>query len=145
MVSKASFTASDYVEFIEYVLSIYNKNLENAIAIAGHNTEVDKSIANLCKIPLIKCVSHKYTLVLSAHLDKQEVLLDKIKMLMGMLKSLKLAGKHGGKTPFQSIQRRPSTWSSTYGMIESIEKKLIECPASSRRILKLKPSIRYQT
>ncbi|XP_036367828.1 uncharacterized protein LOC118767407 [Octopus sinensis] len=118
MVSETSITASDYVEFIEYVLSVYNKNLENVVAITGDNTEVNKSIANLCRIPLIGCAFHKFNLAVSAYLDKQEVLLNKINTLMGKLKSLKLAGKLREKTPLQPIQRNKTRWTTTYDMIE---------------------------
>lgn len=118
MVSETSFTASDHVEFIEYVLSVYNKNLENVVAITGDNAEVNKSIANLCKMPLIGCASHKFNLAVSAYLNNQEVLLDKINMLMGKLKSLKLAGRLREKTPLQPLQRNKTRWSSTYDMIE---------------------------
>ncbi|CAI9729023.1 XP_014786661.1PREDICTED: uncharacterized protein LOC106880990 [Octopus vulgaris] len=118
MVSETSFTASDYVEFIEYVLSVYNKNSENVVAITGDNTGVNKSIANLCRIPLIGCASHKFNLAVSAYLDKQEVLLDIINMLLSKLKSLKLAGKLREKTPLQTIQRNKTLWSSNYDMIE---------------------------
>lgn len=45
MIIETSFTISDYVEYIEYVLSIYNKTLENA-AITGDNTKVNKSIVS---------------------------------------------------------------------------------------------------
>ncbi|CAI9721586.1 Hypothetical predicted protein [Octopus vulgaris] len=74
------------------MLSIYNKNLESFVAITGDNTEVNKSVANLCRIPLIGCASRKFNLTVSAYLDKQEVLLDKINMLMDKLKSSKLVG-----------------------------------------------------
>ncbi|CAI9721547.1 XP_014786661.1PREDICTED: uncharacterized protein LOC106880990 [Octopus vulgaris] len=114
MVSETSFAASDYVEFIENVLSIYNKNLENVVAITGDNTEVNKSVANLCRISLIRCASHKFNLAVSAYLDKQEVLLDKINILMGKLKSSKFTGKLREKTPLQPIQRNKTCWSSTY-------------------------------
>ncbi|CAI9724206.1 XP_036367828.1uncharacterized protein LOC118767407 [Octopus vulgaris] len=97
MVSEKSITTSYYVEFIEYVLSVYNKNLENVVAITGDNTEVNKSIANLCRVSLIGCASHKFNLAVSTYLEKQELLLDKINMLMGKLKSLKLTGKLRGK------------------------------------------------
>ena len=78
--------------------------MENVVAITGDIADVNRSIANLCKMPLIGCASHKFNLAISAYLDKQEVLLNKINMLMGKLKSLKLAGRLREKTRLQPIQ-----------------------------------------
>lgn len=83
---KHSFTASAYVEFVEYALCFYNKSLVNVVAITGDDTEAKKSIANLCRIPLIECMSHIFSLAISACLDNQEVQLDKINGLIGKLK-----------------------------------------------------------
>lgn len=99
------------------MLSDYNKQLKN-VAITGYNTEVNKSIANLSRIKLVGCVSHNLNLAVSTYLDKQEVLRDKIYILMGKLKSLKLR-KNKIKIPFQPIQRNEICWFSIYDIIES--------------------------
>ena len=144
LLSEISSTASDYVEFIKYVLSLFNKNLENVVAITGDNAEVNKFIANLCSIPLIGCANHKFNLAVSAYLDKKKILLDKINMLMGKLKSLKLAGRLQKQTEFQPIQRNRARWSTSHDMIKRIiqlkpflesfqdDPKLVDCLLTPR-------------
>ena len=76
LVIETSFTAFDHVKFIENVLSLFNKNLENVVAITGDNAEVNKSIANLCGMPLIEYASHSFNLAVFACLDRQNKVIE---------------------------------------------------------------------
>ena len=116
--NETSFTAADHVDFIKYTLSIYEKNLENVVALIGDNAEVNKSMAKLLGIPLIGCASHKFNLAVSAYLEKDNILLNKTNQLMGRLKTYKLAGKLRELTPLKPVQKNVTRWSSTFEMIE---------------------------
>ncbi|GAB1602785.1 hypothetical protein Ahia01_000558600 [Argonauta hians] len=111
-------TASDLVDFISYTLSLYGKSFENVVAIICDNAEVNKSITKLSDIPLVVCASHKFNLAVSAYLENEKLLLDKINNLMGKLKSFKLADKLREMTTIKPIQRDISRWSTTYDMVE---------------------------
>ncbi len=41
MISELSFTAIDYLNFVEYTLSIYNKTTANVVAITADNAQVN--------------------------------------------------------------------------------------------------------
>ncbi len=63
MLSEVSFSASDHVILIDYLLSIFNKTTANIVAVIGDDVEVNKAIEIIFNVDLIGCKSHKFNLV----------------------------------------------------------------------------------
>ena len=64
MNSETSFRASDHFGFIEWVLGLYGKSLDNVVAVIGDNVSTNQALADMCKKPLIGCASHRFNLAM---------------------------------------------------------------------------------
>ncbi len=117
-INERSFTAQDHKEFIEFTLSLYDKNLNNVVAIIGDNAEVNRATSRLCKIPIIGCSSHKLHLAITQYLCRYQDLLDKVNGIMCKLRSFKLSGKLRTQTNLRPVQRNKTRWLSTFEMID---------------------------
>lgn len=117
MGTEMEFTAIEHYNFIEYVLSVYKKTLENVVAIIADNCDTNKALANLCLVPMIGCASHRYNLAVKDVLVEHSDLIDKINTIMGKLKNLKLAGQLRKYTELVPIQKNVTRWSSTANMV----------------------------
>jgi len=123
---ETEFTAKAHYEFVKWVLeSVYNKSMDNIVAIIGDNCETNKAMCDLCELPFIGCASHRFNLAVKNWLEKYEPVLNKVNVLMGKLKNLKLSGALRRVTDLRPVQRNVTRWSSTTDMVH--------------RYLKLKP------
>ena len=118
MNSETSFRASDHFGFIEWVLGLYGKSLDNVVAVIGDNVSTNQALADMCKKPLIGCASHRFNLAMKKFLDPFESLMSKITDLMGKLKTLKMSGKLRKFSHLRPVQRNDTCWSSSYGMLK---------------------------
>lgn len=58
------------IDFLEFVLSIFNKSLENVMRLIGDNCATNKAVADLLQTQLVGCYSHRF------HLAVEEILGD---------------------------------------------------------------------
>ena len=123
--SEKEFTATAHYELLEFILNIYGKSFENVIAFCGDNAEVNKSLANLCNLPLIGCASHRFNIAVMNFLKPHKDLLEKVNLLMGKLKSLKLSGLLRTFTSLRPIQKNATRWSSISEMLDRYD--LLKC------------------
>lgn len=118
MPDETQFTAKTHYDFIAWVLeSVYGKSFDNVVAIIGDNCETNKAICNMCKLPLIGCASHRFNLAVKLFLEPYDPILNKVNILMGRLKGLKLSGLLRDMTHLRPIQRNITRWSSTADMV----------------------------
>lgn len=111
-------TAQAHYDFIAWVLdSVYNKSMDNVVAIIGDNCEVNKAMCNLAGLPLIGCASHRFNLAVKKWLQQYEPVLYKVNSIMSKLKNLKMAGALRKLTDLRPVQRNVTRWSSTADMI----------------------------
>ena len=85
------FTAQAHLEFISWVLeNVYSKSMSNVVALIGDNCETNKCLANLCKLPLIGCASHRLQLAVTKYLQEYsyEPILKKVYTIMTKLKKI---------------------------------------------------------
>ena len=79
---------------------------------------MNKRIANIKKLPLVGCASHRFNLAVQEHLKEHEVLVEKIKKLASKLKHGLPAAKLRRHTPLASVTRNQTRWSSTFEMLK---------------------------
>ena len=88
------------------------------MCICGDNVEVNKALANLCDFPLLGCNFHRFNLADVELFKKHIHVIDKIILLMGKLKSLKLSGKLREVTYLRPVQKKETRCLSCYQMLE---------------------------
>ncbi len=64
--------AQEHVEFIAYILRLYKKTWHYVACIVGDNMNVNKSIANKVRVPLIGCASHRFNLAVCDIISEEE-------------------------------------------------------------------------
>lgn len=121
LLQETSFSARDHYDFLESILNIYGKSLENVVAICGDNAEVNKALANLCNVPLVGCASHRFNLAVLDYLKPYEELIKKVNNLMGKLKGLKMSGILRKFTSLCPVQKNDTRWSSIASMFYRYE------------------------
>ena len=69
------FTAESHKNFLEYVLGVFDKTLDNVICLIGDNCSTNKLCADLCSLPLVGCASHRFNLEVQAFLENFEAII----------------------------------------------------------------------
>ena len=108
----------EHFDLIEYVLSLYNKSLENVVALIGDNAETNKCPATQIDKQFIGCASHRLSLAIKDYLARYDTILAKINGLMGKLKSVKLSAKLRKYTDLRPKQQNETRGSSIAEMVE---------------------------
>ncbi len=62
--------AENHQEFVKFVLSVYNKSLENSVVLIGDNCSTNRRLANDVGISFIGCASHKFNLAVEIILNE---------------------------------------------------------------------------
>ena len=78
----------EHIQFIEYILEFYGKNMLNLCVLVGENISLNRSIAVKTGTPLVGCSSHCLNLAVNCLLSKDEILVNKINPLMTKLRGL---------------------------------------------------------
>ena len=68
----------EHIDFIEFVMDLFNKSMANVMPIIGDNCSLNKSIAQKTGIPLIGCAFHVFNLAVSKILCHKEQVVGKI-------------------------------------------------------------------
>lgn len=85
--------ASSHLEFIVYILGLYNNSLSNISCLIDDNCITKRAIAFRYSQLLIGCASHQFNLAVVDILGAEEQLACKINMTMSKLKNLLLTAK----------------------------------------------------
>jgi len=76
------FTAESHKNFLEFVLRVFDKTLEDVICLVGDNCSTNKRLADICKMPLVGCASHRFNLEVQVFLEQHETLLSKVEIFI---------------------------------------------------------------
>ena len=68
-IDKESYTADEQIIFIEQMLLIYGKTMQDVCVLVGGNCETNRYISKKKGVALIGCYSHKFNLAVKAHLQ----------------------------------------------------------------------------
>ena len=109
-----SMNADEHIQFIEDILDVYGKIMQNFCALGGDNVSVNHSIAVKTGITLVGCASHRLNLAVNDLLSKGEILLNNINRLMIKLRGLCLSALLRKVTPLRPKLRNATRWSSSY-------------------------------
>ena len=112
-------SARSHKEFIEYALSIYERNLRSVAFVVCDNENLNRNLASdfLCK-PMIGCASHRLDLAVKLFNKPNEPLMTKINNLMKKLLTTKQSAKLRAKTELRPVLRCVTRWSSDFKMLD---------------------------
>lgn len=117
MGDECSLNADEHIDYLTFVLELYNKSWENVSVIVGDNVSVNRSISTKTGIPMIGCASHRFNLAVRDYLSSEEHILTKINEIMVKLKSLLIGARLRQFTPLRPKLRNVTRWSSTFEML----------------------------
>ncbi|ETL77333.1 hypothetical protein L917_21726 [Phytophthora nicotianae] len=99
------------------VLSRYNKTISMVAFLVADNCSINKRIATLLDLPLVRCASHRYNLAVNRSLAPYEAELAAVNDLMVQLRHCNNAAELAKHTELKPIKRNTIRWSSTFEMI----------------------------
>ncbi|ETP24312.1 hypothetical protein F441_02664, partial [Phytophthora nicotianae CJ01A1] len=105
------------IEMFKCVLSRYNKTISMVAFLVADNCSINKRIATLLDLPLVRCASHRYNLAVNRSLAPYEAELAAVNDLMVQLRHCNNAAELAKHTELKPIKRNTIRWSSTFEMI----------------------------
>ena len=72
LLEEEEYSSQNHMDSLEFVLEIYEKDFSNIICLICDNCNVNKSLANLCELPLVGCAAHRFNLAVQAYLGTPE-------------------------------------------------------------------------
>ncbi len=111
-------STKSHVEFLQFVLGVYGKSLDNVIALIADNCSTKRSISECCSKPIWGCSSHRYNLAGMDFIDTHKVVIEKVSVLMSRLCYSMAAAKLREHTHLKAIGFNRTRWSSTYNMLK---------------------------
>lgn len=109
--------APNIFEFIEFVLGVYQKSLENVVALTGDNVLTNRSLVNKAKTDFIGCASHLFNLTVQDIVKVNDVPVEKVLSIMKKLRTPIPAVKLRLHTGLKAVIRNVTKWSSTCYML----------------------------
>ncbi|KAE8956029.1 hypothetical protein PR001_g31876, partial [Phytophthora rubi] len=110
--------ADGHMRAIMRFLPFFVKTIDQCKFLVGDNCAVNKRLANLMKVPLVGCASHRLNLAVRDFLAPYETALEEVQQLMRKLRTLNQASKLSMKTSLLPVLRQDTRWYSTYTMLE---------------------------
>jgi len=92
------------------------------VCLIGDNCNVNKSIFDVQKIPLVGCASHRLNLAVQDFLKADESILAKVTKIMSKLSNLVLGAKLRKFTNLRPVKRNATRWSSSLEMLLRYER-----------------------
>lgn len=72
LLEEEEYSSQNHMDSLEFVLDIYGKDFSNVICLIGDNCNVNKSLADLCEVPLVGCAAHRFNLAIQEYLGTPE-------------------------------------------------------------------------
>jgi len=136
LLNEESLDAEQHIDFIKATLDIFDKKIENVVALIGDNCATNQKISRLTGIPLVGCASHKFNLAVNKWLESNPVFNDiitKVHDIMKELRTLKNAARLRNLTDLCAVQNNVTRWSLNFSMFERflrIEEDIRKIPES---------------
>ena len=118
LIDESSYTADSHIAFLEFVLNVYDKSIQNVKFLVCDNENLNKSISRKLNIPMIGCASHRLNLAVKAALIDAQQEMDLVMKLMKKLSFLKQSAKLRKATNLRPVLRNETRWSSAYSMLQ---------------------------
>ncbi|KAG2774128.1 hypothetical protein PC129_g12373 [Phytophthora cactorum] len=83
--------ADGHMMAISRFLPFSGKSLDGCRVLVGDNCAVNKRLANLLRVPLIACASHRLNLAVREYLEPYDSSLEEVQRLMRKLRTVKQA------------------------------------------------------
>lgn len=96
------------------MLCICEKAWSNVLFTVGYNCKTNKCLADMRKVPLIECASHRFNLLVDDISENYEDVLSTINRLITKLKGFLLRAKLRKVTSLTSKTRNIARWSSSF-------------------------------
>ena len=109
------------------MLEIYNKKVEDVVALIGDNVAVNKSFARNLGIPFIGCASHRFNLAVKDILEDNQLIISKVQSIMRKLSYQIPAANLRQFTHLRAVLNNETRWSSTYQMLKRYSVKYLNC------------------
>lgn len=116
--NEADTGAFEHKNLLEFVLSVYNKGICNAVALIGDNVSTTKSLSFLCGCRFVGCASHRVNLAVKDIWDGNSDLIDDIDMIMPKLRPLIPAARMRQFSSLKPLVNSLTMWGSTLTMRE---------------------------
>lgn len=112
--------ADEHIATLDFVMSLYEKSSDWAIALVGDNCPTNRSMATKLQIPFIGCASHLWNLWVEDYLKEYAEHIKVIHFLMTELKTPRNAAILREKTPLVAINipQNRTRWGIQMDMIE---------------------------
>lgn len=79
-------SADLHIEFVGFVLAVYNRQWDSIVYIVGDNCSVNKVMASRAKTPLVGYANHRLNLIIKLYLQDDEAIIDMVHRLVLKLK-----------------------------------------------------------
>ncbi|KAG3008832.1 hypothetical protein PC121_g16768 [Phytophthora cactorum] len=111
-------SAEAYLEMIDAVLELYNKDSAVIMFIIADNCATNQVIATRLGVPLIGCASHRFNLAVCRYLEDYKPLIDEVQTLCIQLRYPNNAAELARHTHYKPLKSNATRWSSTYQICE---------------------------
>lgn len=115
---ETNYSADNHAALIVDTLEVFDHSSNDLLYLVADKTNLNPAIANILKIPMIGCASHKFNLAVQDFLTTFRHQIDSINNLMSNLKNVKVAGRLRQHTTLEPITLNRTRWSSTYCMLK---------------------------
>lgn len=115
---ESSLKAEEHLEFMDYILGLYEKSWDNVVALVGDNCGTNRKTARIVNKPLVGCASHRYNLAVRQVVEESQSLVDQVQQLMVQLRTLIGAAKLRKVTDLRAKLSCATRWDSVGIMLK---------------------------
>lgn len=118
MENEDSLNANEHYEFLEWVLALFEKSMDNVVAVIGDNCSTNRAMSRRIGPTFVGCHSHRFNLAVKDMISEDEDLVQIVRCLMKKLSFQIPAAKLRRLTPLKSQHANATRWSSTFHMLK---------------------------
>lgn len=109
-----SMATNAHVEFVSFVLDVFQNSWTNVAALIGDNCATNKSFSRQAGCRFIGCASHRFNLAVKDILSQNEDIVMLIRALIVRLRNLIPSAKLRKLTPLEAKIDNETRWSSSF-------------------------------
>ena len=117
LLDETTLEANQHIEILNETLQLYGKSTDKVVALIADNCEVNKSIAEKQKKPMIGCASHRFQLALNDYIADVMPIIVKIHNIMTKPRSPKFLAKLRNLSTLIPMTYNATRWNSSFAMI----------------------------
>ena len=116
--SEDSMSADAHIEYVTFVLELFNRSISNVVGIVGDNCSVNLSISRKLETRFIGCASHLFNLAVKDLFKDDDGFIIKVHVIMKSLRKPIPAAKLRKHSHLSAIRYTPTRWSSIAAMLQ---------------------------